>query len=271
MEDYNLMDQKLHWLCQPIAKINRTFVAKEEDDSHTNIGLDIIANRLRGHWFKKNNSSYLVCFNIADQCYEMLDDGFHLIWKLSPAGLRMKEVEEGINLKLESHSINDSNWMKDLHFEIPDYDFRSKAIPDLDAKSLQKWLHFRGIASYAALDLNNHFNLESSIRIWPHHFDTGSYLEINNSLGIGFGLAMKDSIINQAYFYISAYPQKGEIDYYKLSSTDPWEWVIEEKWKGAVLSLEKLSKISEEKQLEAIQSYIKEATSTLLKNYNYHQ
>ena len=51
--------------------------------------------------------------------------------------------------------------------------------------------------------------MNSEVRIWPHHFDTGIYLEVNSKLGIGFGWAMADKMIDQPYFYFTPYGLNG--------------------------------------------------------------
>ncbi|MFT6215316.1 MAG: hypothetical protein ACJAS3_001715 [Roseivirga sp.] len=48
MNSYTQTDQQLHWLCQILAKTNRTYAPKKEDDSHTHLYFDSLDHRIYG-------------------------------------------------------------------------------------------------------------------------------------------------------------------------------------------------------------------------------
>jgi len=45
MQGYNNIDQRIHQLCQIIAKVNQSFVPHEPDDNHNNLYLDSIEQK----------------------------------------------------------------------------------------------------------------------------------------------------------------------------------------------------------------------------------
>ena len=57
MQEYNNIDKKIHQLSQIIAKVNRTFVPKKADDSHTNFFFDPLSHRLYGRWIKTKDQN----------------------------------------------------------------------------------------------------------------------------------------------------------------------------------------------------------------------
>ena len=74
-----------------------------------------------------------------------------------------------------------------------------------------------------------------------HHFDTDIYIEPSAKIGIGFGLAMEDSLVGAPYFYFSGYGLNGyTIDYTNFQVLEIGKWIVKENWKGAVLPLQEL-------------------------------
>jgi hypothetical protein len=96
-------------------------------------------------------------------------------------------------------------------------------------------------------------------RIWPHHFDTGIYVETHNKMGIVFGLAMSDTMVGEPYFYMSGYPASGKIEYKNLSDFSNGRWEIGKNWQGAVLPLSELRQLPKKERQNVINSFLKEA------------
>jgi len=74
MEKYNKVDQTIHLLSQIIAKVNRTYIPKKEDDSHTCLYFDAVGNRLLGRWIERSNGTILLSLNFENFNFEWLDD-----------------------------------------------------------------------------------------------------------------------------------------------------------------------------------------------------
>ena len=67
MQRYPKVDQQIHLLSQLIAKANRTFVPKSEDDSHTNLFFDPLGNRITGRWVKAGKNKVIFALNLGRQ------------------------------------------------------------------------------------------------------------------------------------------------------------------------------------------------------------
>ena len=86
-------------------------------------------------------------------------------------------------------------------------------------------MNLRVLAQLVLENIDKQYNLNTSIRIWPHHFDTGIYSALPNSdITIGLGLAIPDSICNNHYLYISGYKNGNTMDTSKLSKLESGEW-----------------------------------------------
>ena len=115
------------------------------------------------------------------------------------------------------------------------------------------------MANNACQWLLEHLQLEAETRIWPHHFDTGIYFEANENIGLGFGLAMQDSMLGVPYYYFSAYGLKdNEIDFEAFTKLKYGSWINTDDWKGATLELSKAN-------LERILGFIDEVCNSYLK------
>ena len=86
-------------------------------------------------------------------------------------------------------------------------------------------------------------NLNSEIRIWPHHFDTGAYTIYNDISGeaIGLGLAVPDNVCRDHYFYISGYKGHEVIDTSDFKPLSLGSWSVNG-FKGAILPATEIDK-----------------------------
>lgn len=255
MTAYTRTDQQLHVLCQLIAKANRNYVPAKEDDSHTNLYFDNLGNRITGRWIDSKEGAILMCLNLKEQVFEFINQSATVIDSVSIINRSITDIEVQIESILPSLGFDPSGFRTDLHFEIPRYHFAEHPMEPFDQNGLQSWIKYRAMANTVCWQLMGYAQVIMEIRIWPHHFDTGIYFRAKKDLGIGFGLAMEDEMAGAPYFYLTAYPDDGEIQYANLPEAAGWRWQISDQWKGAILPLSVLEN----------QSIIE--TNNLLNNY----
>ena len=258
MQGYNSIDQRLHQLSQTIAKVNRSFVPRKEDDSHTNLYFDAIGQRILGRWVGEEHRHMIFALNLKTFAYEWLNTHMESLFSYPIEGKRIADIESSINLDLEKLGLQSDGFLNPLHFEIPEYPFINDAFESLDSLALQDWTTHRAMANQACSDLLGYLHINGDVRIWPHHFDTGIYIEPSKTLGIGFGLAMKDTLMDEPYFYYSPYGLNNRnINYEQKPSLRLGDWILGDHWKGAVLPLSKAT-------LPQIQFFTKEVSSWVL-------
>lgn len=265
MQEYNNIDQQIHLLSQVIAKVNRTYVPSKKDDSHTNLYFDSVEKKIYGRWFSPVNSQLIFALNLVDFQFELINDKQTIVRAFSIYDKTIQELETEIEVVFSQLGFNTSGLTKILHYEITTYEFALSKMKPFDQKGLTEWTSYRSIANTVCNDLLGLAQVEGEIRIWPHHFDTGIYIEPNKQIGIGFGLAMKDTMVDAPYFYLSGYPKIGEINYKKAPNSDHWVWHTGEHWKGCTLSLTTLKGCSETERNNIIFNYLSTVYKWLVK------
>jgi len=121
-------------------------------------------------------------------------------------------------------------------------------------------MHLRIFTQFAIERILNDNSLKSSIRVWPHHFDTGIYEQLPNSdIYIGLGLAIPDIVNPEHYLYVSGYKNGKNIETTSFKKLEIGEW-RSEAFKGAIIPAETLI------ESEAVQ-FFQEAINQF-KNFN---
>ena len=258
MNNYIQADQQLHRLCQVMAKANRSFVPEKEDDSHTNLGFNTDKLQIEGRWIETASQRIRLILRLTDVCYVWQDEGEETIQTVSTAKKQMYDIEEQVAKTIQQQGLDMNAFKEPLHFEIPKYHFANQPVALLSRLALNEWIFWRTLANQSCAHLLEKLGAASEIRIWPHHFDTGIYIEPNEQVGIGFGLAMKDDKAGAPYFYATCYPKNGELGYSQAPALSTGEWHIND-WKGAVLSLEKLLLRDGELSFNRIKVFIDES------------
>mgnify|MGYP000350429110 CR=1 FL=1 len=264
MKAYNRIDKKIHQLSQVIAKVNRSLVPEKEDDSHTNLYFESIERRIYGRWFQQNDTKYILALDLYDFTFQLIADNKEIIKQFQIEGKNLAKIETEIADHFKTLNIRTDGLMKKLHFEIPAYAFIDSVWVKPDNIEMSKWLTYRSLANEICMLVLGLAQAKSEIRIWPHHFDTGIYCKVKSKLGVGFGLAMEDEMVNDSYFYISAYPEDYKIEYDNLPKGN-WAWKINENYKGAILTLKELDNRPYEEKRSVLIDYITTTYSWIIR------
>lgn len=192
----------MHFAAQYLAMAGASFVAKKDDDSHTNLGFSVEGKKMSSRPLHANGTILLLDY-----------EQFSLEWRepngssiLSLDNTTHKEVLEWIQQRTEKSEIENS-YSYNPHYQLPytiTDDFVFKLI---DKNRLHALIELRILAQSVLHSFLEEHQLNSEIRVWPHHFDTGAFvfLEDGTDRSIGLGLAVPDTMINDHYFYISGY------------------------------------------------------------------
>ena len=219
----------IHLASQYLAAAAISFLDKKDDDSHTNLGYSVSEHQIKT-WPLSSTQDYLTL--------DLLN--FSLKW-VSSSGVETLDLSGKTHEKIIS-------WIKDistrqglekpysysLHYDLP-YSLRGEEVFEINEESLSLERQLRGLAQSCIQKTLEDQDLESAIRIWPHHFDTGAlaFLDENPEISIGLGLAIPDSMIDQHYFYISGYRGHESIDPSTFAELSHGKWVSDG-FKGAV-------------------------------------
>lgn len=137
-------------------------------------------------------------------------------------------------------------------FEIPDHAVKHGDIfPEIDSHVHQELMHYRANADWVLNEVAGLYQDVSSVRTWPHHFDTGAIMTLekdeagNASKTIGIGWAIPRDQFTEPYFYVNHWTANDTPNYGDLPSLEGAGQWYTEGWKGAAL---KSSDVIEHKQ-----------------------
>ena len=250
------MVKMMHLAAQYLATAGISFLEKKEDDSHSNLGFDTVKGCLET--WPLNDYGCKIALDYAQ---------FSLHWSINDTsrktlyldGKSHREIVKWIKEVTKTLGAS-KTYSYRLHYELPygkmtdDFVFSKPPQDDLD-----KMLGYRKIAQIALESVVDKMALSTTIRVWPHHFDTGGYeiMGTSNPIGVGFGMAIPDSVINDFYLYTSGYKGHDGIDTSTFDAITYGDW-MNEGFKGAVLPMKT---VDEEKAItffnESIRNYRK--------------
>lgn len=165
MELYNHLDQQLHQLCQVIARFNRTYVPRKEDDSHTNLYYDSIGDRITGRWVESSKGKVMLSLGLGESVLMLNDHSQKVLFRTSVKGKKQNEIEEEVSRWIVELRLSPEDFRDPMHFEIPDYGFSDKPTNEFDAQALNVWGKYRGMANRACNLLMGHLQINSEVRI----------------------------------------------------------------------------------------------------------
>ena len=220
----------MHLASQYLAAAGISFLKKEADDSHTNLGFNTESGCLETHLLSENNDQLSLCYQ-----------SFSLIWKsnddsktLKLDGTSHKEVLQW--LSETSATFLNKPYTYNFHYELPytideDMTFQLK-----NTAEVTDLMHLRILTHFSLEKIIELYNLDATIRVWPHHFDTGIYAKLpDSSISVGLGLAIADAVSDSYYLYASGYNDEGQITPQNFKAFTKGAWSIDG-FKGAVLA-----------------------------------
>ncbi|PLX16069.1 MAG: hypothetical protein C0599_15775 [Salinivirgaceae bacterium] len=256
MDTYNNTDQKLHFLSQIIAKINRTFVEPEKDDTHTTLFFDPAGRRIYGRWIDTDDGQMIFAINLVNQSYEWLNCKLSPLASVKFTGKTLNEVEEEVTESLAILGINVEGLNEKMPYEMPDYPFKDDIIEAFSPEALNEWSYIRRQANEAAMMCLGMVQFYTNIRIWPEHFNTAISLKRDKDLEIEFGFAMQNEMVESPYFYISGAEKQNKINYLNLPDIGIASWEVNSNWKGAILPYTEMNKLADKYRKEQVEVFI---------------
>ncbi len=226
-----VMEKMMYLLVQYLAAAGISFLEKKDDDSHSNLGFSIENSSMYSRPFNDNGDKLSV--NFKKFTLEWSSNG--VITSLRLDGATHTEILKWIK-KMAAKAAIKAPYDYSFHYDFP-YQVKDNFVFKLlDANRLGELLKLRVLAQMSLETFLQAQNLNSEIRIWPHHLDTGAYAIYNDSSGeaIGLGLAVPDSVCSDHYFYINGYKGHEGIDTSGFKPLTLGSWGVNG-FKGAIL------------------------------------
>ena len=227
----------MHLASQYLAAAGISFVEKQDDDSHTNLGFNSENGCLYTRELSNNGDTLIINYNTFALDWK----GVHKTTSTYLNGKTHRDIIVWISNTAQK-AIGKS-YEYAFHYNLPytisdDFTFELK-----DANRLSELLENRVLAYSVIEEFLTANNLKSEIRVWPHHFDTGAFVIFDNAFGlsIGLGFAIPDTASQEHYFYIGGYKGHDAIDTSNFTELTNGQW-SNEGFVGAILSISKTNK-----------------------------
>lgn len=214
-ENINRAAEVVHRAVQLLTKAAKSWLEQKEDDSHTN--QSYFNGVFKSHEFP---GGLQLALEVSDLQIQLWKDG-EQIWHKNLSGRLHHEVEEDLIGILHQNGLDRSQWVPNLHFDLPYKELENFRYPELEEIPLNAFVRTRDFGVDCLNELSGTLNDDPGFRTWPHHFDHGGLLIVATQGGemsktVGIGLAMHDSLVPEHYFYISHWIKDGQADYTNL-------------------------------------------------------
>ncbi|MCF6358604.1 MAG: hypothetical protein L3J54_12445 [Draconibacterium sp.] len=227
-----------HLAAQFIALVGRYIVPKKPDSSNINMQFISDKEMLLGNKLKnglqiglqlstmeivilQSNGSTLKTIQLNNKTFEQVFGELKQVLIIEGVDISKIKTEQPYKLPTQ--------WLSD-----------SKFLTTNNTAFVQNSI-LRNNAEIIINELIAYFSDAIPVRIWPHHFDTGTFFTAGkNSEGkvtqtIGLGWAIPDEMVNEPYFYISFWSEKEVKNISNFAPLKIGNWLTPD-WNGAVLT-----------------------------------
>lgn len=226
------MLEQLHKAAQYLAAANISYLPAKPDDSHTNLEWNPNDKRLLSREFGTGNLQ--LGLNYKNFSLEILNAG-GVVNTLELNGKGHGDIMAWIKSELVNQGHNDT-YAYSFHYDLPYDEINNDTVYTLTSAGEMADIAGRlTLALEGFSEFLTENQLESEVRVWPHHFDLGFYTEINNgkSLFMGGGLAVPDSLVDDLYYYTTGWKSGQSVETKTYGDRKNGVW--REDWNGGVL------------------------------------
>ena len=267
-EVVNNVLQQHHHAAQFIALAGRYLIPKKLDGSNINMQYLPEKEMLLGN---SHPAGWTIGVKLRNQTVQILDENNNLKAEISLEGKTFQETFQEFKIALQNQGIDVSELNTKQPYELPTGGLKEGnyfAIGSDDA--VAENIRYRHNAELLINEMAKQFKDAEPVRIWPHHFDTGTFATLaRNEKGaasktIGFGLAIPDSMVPEPYFYLSFWSENPLDIGNNPVKLPAGEWMMPN-WNGAVLSVsEIIKKETSEEQYILVRDFFKTGIEILI-------
>lgn len=258
-----------HLAAQFIALTGRYLIPKKPDGSNINMQYIPEKKMLLGN---AHPDGWTVGVRVKNLTVQILNEKGVAKAEISLEGKTFQEAFQEFKAVLQIQGIDVSDLNTEQPYELPTGGLKEGKYFAIDSDdAVAENIRYRHNAELLINEMAKQFKDVEPVRIWPHHFDTGTFAAIaRNEKGaasktIGLGLAIPDSMVNEPYFYLSFWsenPLDIENNPVKLPAG---KWMLPD-WSGAVLSVsEIIKKETAKEQYSLVKSFFEAGIEILVK------
>ncbi|NOR87897.1 MAG: hypothetical protein GQ527_09830 [Bacteroidales bacterium] len=247
--------QQQHQAVQLIAMVGRHLIAQQDDDSNTNMQYYPQQKMMVGNELE---NGLRVAVDLESMYLKVLDKDFQVKKQLALEGKSKKMAIEKLRNMLWDLNVDVSNFKGELHYEIPKHSLDKGDVFIInDEDDFIENAKYRNNAEIVLNEIAKDFKIKEQIKVWPHHFDTGSFIPVSHnkkgelSQSIGLGFSIPDTMVDEPYYYLSFWSGKPIKKLEKPEELVVGKWMTP-KWNGAILKLSDIMKVKSAKVQQQI-------------------
>ena len=229
----------MHRAAQYLAAAGISFLEKEQDDSHTSFVWDSSLKAMIGQTLNREKGIRLA-LDYDDYALCFLDNFKNVISVKGLNGSKHRDILFWIQKEAENNGLH-GPYNYQFHYELPYSKMATSfSFPEPDMDQISAMINHRTLAQKSLETVIKKLGMQIPVRVWPHHFDTGTLISTGTGdkegfiKSIGIGLAIPDTMVNDYYFYVSGWSQSGSVKVERMSSLSKGEW-RSGNWNGSVL------------------------------------
>ncbi len=263
--DNNLRQQ--HLAAQFVALAGRYLVTTRVDLSNINMKYVpekeiLLGNQLPEGWY--------VGLRLVDLTVQILNNKIEPVIDIPLKGKTFENGFQELKLNLEKLGVDVSDLLTKQPFELPTDSLKDGSYFSIgNMEAVRENILYRYDAELIINELASRFVDVQLVRIWPHHFDTGTFITLaRNGKGdatktIGLGWAIPDSMVGEPYFYLSFWSENPVKIENSPANLPAGKWMMPT-WNGAILAAsEIIQKESAEGQYNLVKSFFESGLEIL--------
>lgn len=264
---------QVHRGVQFIAMFGKHYLPHQADDSHTNMEWLENSNAMAGGCCATHKGKVRWVMDVAAFSLQLQDTEGKNLATYALHGKTKAQALDWFKAQLEPLGLEAENMQMDLHYDIPEHETDQGVPFNLFDQALFK----RVAHHYANADLvlrhyaKDFLKNASEVRIWPHHFDIGTYIpmvfdEVGNAQrSFSLGYAIPDGVVDDFYFYITQWSETNTLDYEGIEPLPVGQW-LPEQLHGAALAAEEIaSSDTAAAQMQKVSDYMEAGIKTALR------
>lgn len=251
---------QLHYASQVVAAAAIALLPPQPDDSHPNLAWDDARGALVGRAL--GDAAWRLSLGFASFEVRLLDAHGAPLGAVPLDGIDLRGLFDSVGKLLEAHGVvAEANALEPTPYALPPHRIadggRFERPPEPVLCELAAWFATAGAALQSCAD---EWPGSADVRVWPHHFDVGSLFSVTRdaegqaTATVGFGLSPGDEMIDEPYYYVSAWPAPEQPTWPPLASPGHW---LAEGFVGAVLTR---AELPTDDRRDAVEHFLGEAT-----------
>lgn len=257
---------------QFIALVGRYLIPKKPDGSNINMQYVPEKEMLLGN---QHPDGWVIGVQLKDLSVQILNNKLEPVIDIPLKGKTFENGFQELKSNLEKLGVDVSGLLTKQPYELPTDSLKDGKYFSIGNKeAVRENILYRHHAGLIINEQAARFEDVEPVRIWPHHFDTGTFITLaRNGKGdatktIGLGWAIPDSMVAEPYFYLSFWSESQMEITDEFKTLPSGEWMMPT-WNGAVLKTSEIStKPTANEQYGLVKSFFESGLEILIEKLN---